>query len=100
MQFHDYHLRTETKEEMLDTLVKVFGVDEEENLIASNNLGDVALLPFLSKKTGKVLTDDEGNDYPEYVKVEGFHANARMRSPNRLLESISIQVDTPIVKFA
>lgn len=100
MLFYDYNLKTETESEMLEVLVKVFGVDEGGNLITSTASGDVVLLPNLSKQTGVMLTDDDGNEYPEYVKLEGFHANARMRMPNKLLESISIQVDTPLVKFA
>lgn len=100
MLFYDYNLKTETESEMLDVLVKVFGVDEEGNLITSTTSGDVVLLPNLSKQTDLMLTDDDGNECPEYVKVEGFHANARMRMPNKLLESISIQVETPLVKFA
>lgn len=100
MQFYDYNLKTETEEEMLDVIIKVFGVDEDGNPITSGDLGDVVFLHNLSKPTGRVITDDEGNDYPEYVRVEGFHANARMRSSVKLLESISIQVETPIVKFA
>lgn len=100
MLFYDYNLKTESEEEMLDVLAKVFDLDGEGNLITSTASGDAVLLPDLSKPTGVMLTDDEGNEYPEYVKLDGFHANARMRVPNKLLESIAIQVDTPIVKFA
>lgn len=100
MSFYDYNLKAESEEAMLDVLVKVFGVDEEGNLIKSSKLGDVVLLPNLSEPTGVMLTDNDGNEYPEYVKLEGFHANARMRIPNKLLESISVQVETPLVKFA
>lgn len=100
MRFYDYNLKTESEEAMVEVLVKVFGVDEEGSLIKSSRLGDVVLLPNLSEPTGVMLFDDDGNKYPEYIKLEGFHANARMRIPNKLLELISVQVETPLVKFA
>lgn len=100
MLFYDYNLKAESESEMLDVLAKVFGVDDDGNLITSTISGDVILLPNLSEPTGVMLTDNDGNDCPEYIKLEGFHANARMRAPNKLLESISVQVETPLVKFA
>jgi len=37
--------------------------------------GALDIIGTIYKPTGNMLTDDEGNEYPETVAIEGFHAN-------------------------
>ena len=69
-----YNLKTYTKEQMLSLLADVFGQDEEGN-ITTGAESCYVLLPNLQKPTGNTLVDEEGNEYPETERLEGYHCN-------------------------
>ena len=50
------------------------------------------------KPTGKMLTDDEGMEYPETSPIDGFHVN----SPYEIAEfsEYEVQVNTPQAVYA
>ena len=54
------------------------------------------------KPTGRMLTDSEGNEYPEMQPVEGYHINALDLTPEdyEKLEPYIVYPETPFAKFA
>lgn len=62
----------------------------------------VVVLGTLTKATGVMLQDDDGNEYPECITVEGYHANVLTTDEAIMsaLEPITVYPDTPLVKFA
>jgi hypothetical protein len=69
-----------------DTETQVDGETGEETVV---NVGDPYLVPFtadyaidvvgqISKPTGNILTDAEGNEYPEVAPIAGWHINIRL----------------------
>lgn len=97
MPLYERFLKTDNEQDMLDLLIPIFGVDEEGSLITSSRkLGDVVLLGELSKPTGAMLDEDT----PEYIKLDGYHANVNMRVLVPEIENVAIAVDSPMVTFA
>lgn len=48
------------------------------------NTAKVDIIGEITQETGNTYTDEEGNEFPERVAVEGFHANVRARiRPNQ-----------------
>ena len=55
--------------------------DEDGNdVIMATNWVRVDDIGSIYEATGKPLTDDEGNEYPEMAAVAGYHANLRKLS--------------------
>ena len=55
--------------------------DEDDNdVIMATNWVRVDEIGAIYEATGKTLTDDEGNEYPEMAVVAGYHANLRKLS--------------------
>ncbi|RLF63879.1 MAG: hypothetical protein DRN30_06055 [Thermoplasmata archaeon] len=54
------------------------------------------------RPTGNMLTDSEGNEYPEMEPVEGYHVNALdlTDEDRQKLEPYIIQPETPYCVFA
>ena len=54
------------------------------------------------KPTGVMLTDSDGNEYPELAPIEGYHVNAlNLNEEDReKLAPYIVEVDTPYRKFA
>ena len=79
-----YHQDTETT------------VDPETGEETTTNVGEpylvmhtrdyaIDIVGTIHEPTGNMLTDDEGNEYPEMAAVEGWHVNLRIRGgiPNK-----------------
>jgi hypothetical protein len=47
------------------------------------------------RPTGNTLTDDEGNEYPEQVELDGYHANVRADAPIEELEAYRVYPNNP-----
>ncbi|MFT0137274.1 hypothetical protein ACEK07_04340 [Alcanivoracaceae bacterium MT1] len=62
----------------------------------------VVVIGSLMKPTGNVLTDEDGNEYPESAVVPGFHANILTTDEDLIAALASITVDpvTPLVEWA
>ena len=69
-----------------DTTTEVDGETGEETVI---NVGDpylvstthdyaIDIVGVIYKATGVMLTDPEGNDYPETAPLDGYHLNIRL----------------------
>lgn len=55
--------------------------DEDDNdVIRATSWVRVDDIGSIYEATGKTLTDDEGNEYPEMAAVAGYHANLRKLS--------------------
>ena len=72
-----YHQDTETT------------VDDETGEETATNVGDpymvmhtadyaIDIVGIISKPTGNILTDADGNEYPEQSLLEGWHVNIRL----------------------
>ena len=69
-----------------DTETTVDGETGEETVV---NVGDpymvmqtadyaIDIVGIISKPTGNILTDAEGNEYPEQAPIDGWHINIRL----------------------
>ena len=54
--------------------------DDDNDLIMATHWVRVDDIGSIYEATGKTLTDDEGNEYPEMAAVTGYHANLRKLS--------------------
>jgi hypothetical protein len=54
--------------------------DDDNDVIMATNWVRVDDIGAIYEPTGKTLTDDEGNEYPEMAAVAGYHANLRKLS--------------------
>lgn len=94
----NYYLKTNTEQDMWEALegvnIAVRDYDpEDENNIRPNDAEDdwtpsgdyewrftgVALdmIGTIYVESGNTLTDEDGNEYPEMVAIDGFHANLK-----------------------
>ena len=69
---HDYI--TNVDEEGVETQV----ADGDPYLVAHSHDYAIDVVGTLHEPTGTMLTDDEGNDYPETAPVDGWHVNVRL----------------------
>ena len=56
------------------------------------------LIGTIYKASGVMLTDEEGNEYPEMELVSGYHVN--MLEVTEATQPFVVQVNTPSRKFA
>jgi hypothetical protein len=61
-----------------------------------------SIVGTIYKPTGVILTDNDGNEYPEMEAVEGYHVNALDLSIEDMekLQDYIVDVNTPSVVFA
>ena len=52
--------------------------DGDAYLVAHSHDYAIDVVGTLHEPTGTMLTDDEGNDYPETAPVDGWHVNVRL----------------------
>jgi hypothetical protein len=65
---------TNVDEEGVETQV----ADGDAYLVAHSHDYAIDVVGVLQEPTGTMLTDDEGNDYPETAPVDGWHVNIRL----------------------
>lgn len=97
----NYYLKTNTEQEMWEALETVSLAKKEYDMEdALNNppqdydseangefiktgkydwvaLCQLDMIGTIYQKSGTMLTDDEGNEYPEMIAIDGFHANIK-----------------------
>jgi len=82
-----------------DTITEVDGETGEETVI---NVGDpyiimqtadyaIDIVGIISKPTGNILTDADGNEYPEQAPLDGWHINIRLL--NDTLREVTEAID-------
>ena len=52
--------------------------DGESYLVAHSHDYAIDVVGVIHEPTGTMLTDDEGNEYPETAPVDGWHVNLRL----------------------
>ena len=97
----NYYLKTNTEQEMWEALETANLAKKEYDMEdALNNppedydsetngefvktgkydwvaLCQLDMIGTIYQKSGTMLTDDEGNEYPEMIAIDGFHANIK-----------------------
>ena len=69
-----------------DTTTEVDGETGEETvtnvgepyLVSTTHDYAIDIVGVIYKPTGNMLTDDEGNEYPETAPLDGYHVNLRL----------------------
>ena len=85
---NNYYLKFESKEQYESAL------GESEWPIETS-----FIFPVITEETGETLTDDEGDEYPEVVRKDGFFINTLGEYPESLKE-FEVTVDNPQYKWA
>jgi hypothetical protein len=98
----DYFLKADTEAELMQALLDAGMVQEAQNEdepVSFYPVPFVALdiIGTIYKPTGAMLTDEEGNEFPETAPIPGFHANLRLIEDKDVtaLEPWIIEVNTP-----
>jgi len=96
----NYYLKTNTKQEMWEALETANLAKREYDMTDANNippedydyeqgefvktgkydwvaLCELDIIGTIYQESGTMLTDDEGNEYPEMIAIDGFHANIK-----------------------
>lgn len=90
----DFYLKLSAESDMPTVLADFYrqdyvtNVDEEGNetqvadgdpyLVAHSHDYAIDVVGVIQEPTGTMLTDDEGNEYPETAPVDGWHVNIRL----------------------
>ena len=70
----NYYLKTDNEAELWTSLQTAdLAKQEEGEWVFTGTALDI--IGTISKPTGQMLTDDDGNEYAEMETVPGFHAN-------------------------
>lgn len=94
------YLRFDSKEQAVELLAPLFGLDENGELnTVRKDFGCLHLIGTIEKKTGKMI-DMYDTQIPEYAPVEGFYVNALMRVESPEINMMSVEVNTPDFVFA
>lgn len=72
--FYTQDYITNVDEEGVETQV----ADGDPYLVAHSHDYAIDVVGVLHEPTGTMLTDDEGNEYPETAPVDGWHVNVRL----------------------
>jgi len=97
----NYYLKTNTEQEMWEALEtsnlakkeydmedvlnnppEDYDYETNDEFVKTGKYDWVALCQLdmigtIYQKSGTILTDDEGNEYPEMIAIDGFHANIK-----------------------
>lgn len=97
----NYYLKTNTEQEMWEALETANLAKKEYDMEDANNippedydyeangefvktgkydwvaLCQLDMIGTIYQTSGNTLTDDEGNEYPEMIAIDGFHANIK-----------------------
>lgn len=96
------YLRGDNKQAVLDALQAAGYTDDEGNPTDSHTRR-IVMLGALSERTGNMLTDGDGFEYPEYQPIPGYHANlwfAEGVTPPAELDAVRVEVSSPSVHWA
>lgn len=90
-----YQITASTFAELEQALIGVFGVDESGELIKNSHSHSITFTnPMM--ETGNIVSDGEGNEFPELKPKEGAYAEVRVREPVRELSALA-EVPNPSV---
>ena len=73
-EFYRQDYVTQVDEEGVETQV----ADGDPYLVTHSHDYAIDVVGTIQEPTGTMLTDDEGNEYPEMAPVDGWHVNIRL----------------------
>ena len=85
----------ETGEKLFDedTGNPVMENDGDAYLVMHSKDHSIDIVGLIHEATGNMLTDDEGNEYPEIAPINGWHINLRIRGDYMRAEAEAIDTD-------
>ena len=111
---NDFYLKLDAEADMPTVLADFYRQDTETTVDpdtgeeTTTNVGDPYLVQHthdyaidvvgtIHKPTGNMLTDEDGNEYPEMAEQPGWHVNIRLMNDNVLpqVEALSTYVVEP-----
>jgi len=86
---------SETGEKLFDedTGNPVMENDGDAYLVKHSKDHSIDIIGVIHEATGNMLTDDEGNEYPEIAPINGWHVNLRIRGDYMRAEAEAIDTD-------
>jgi hypothetical protein len=115
----NYYLKTNTEQEMWEALETSNLAKKEYDMEDVNNnppedydsetngefvktgkydwvaLCQLDMIGTIYQESGTMLTDDEGNEYPEMIAIDGFHANLKT---DKVVEGLPT-IDAPTTPY-
>ena len=96
----DYYLKFESQEEaetVLTDLVILTEVEQEDTstVLVPTGLASVDIVGSIYKPTGAMLNNEDGNEYPEFAAIAGYHVNVRADEEILALDAYKIEPSTP-----
>lgn len=104
MNYITVYLYSADEQILLAALTEHFGTDEDGNILTASHDHHLVYPLSLRRETGVLLTDEEGNEYPETEPVPGYHGNLRTRSQSVVdaltAAGVVVTPNSPSVVFA
>ena len=79
----------EVDEEGNETVV----LDGDPYLVAYTRDYSIDVIGVMHEPTGNMLTDDEGNEYPEMAPIDGWHVNVKLHGESEELRTLVEALD-------
>lgn len=92
---NEYYLKASDEQTLIDTLKAAGFKTSDGQLQYESRQHCLILRGTLHEPTGKMLTDDEGFEYPEMQAVDGYHADLYAESLPAELEPHQTEPKTP-----
>ncbi|GAA3704467.1 hypothetical protein GCM10022421_09100 [Oceanisphaera sediminis] len=104
MSYLTVYLHAAERQTLHDALAQLRPLDEDNQILGDSPDHHLFWLSDLRRPNGVMLTDGDGNEYPETELVPGCHANLRTRHQSVVdtLTAAGVVVNpvTPMVVFA
>jgi hypothetical protein len=96
----DYCLKFKDQAEAEDVLTNLGFLTEVEDesgsvVLVSTGLVSIDFVGVIHKPTGKMLKDEDGNEYPAFAAIDGYHVNVRAGEEIPVLDTYKIEPKTP-----
>ena len=72
-------------------------LEGEPYLVATTHDYAIDIVGVIYKPTGNMLTDDEGNEYPEIAPLDGYHLNIRLLNDTMREAAEAVNADYGVV---
>jgi hypothetical protein len=101
----DYYLKFKDQAEAEDVLSNLSFLAEVENedesvVLVPTGLASIDFVDTIHKPTGKMLKDEDGNEYPAFAAIDGYHVNVRVGEEIPVLDTYKIEPKTPLRVWA
>ena len=96
----DYYLKFKDQVEAEDTLTNLGFLTEVEIesgslVLVPTGLASIDFVATIYKPTGEMLKDEDGNEYPAFAAIDGYHVNVRASEEIPALDTYKIEPKTP-----